>query len=272
MKRVFGHLKSRPHGCIWHFVFTQQVIAGEPLCQTMARFAAKWRRIYGMLRRLGMRAGLATYHTKWSTCGGWHYHLHLAVEWGGESDGEREGERLEVKWRKELRGAGEPEVPLFRRVVCGPGPAMSFEAEQAQGEFWGESTDPVEQALQYILRDVLQGVEAWTSGLSSPTEVADFVCAIEGTKGRRLYGDWRLPVPVEPDEQTAAGGEAAGGTETQGKEREEWLKLGSMDAVLSAAANGVTLMVEALRLLMSTRANKGAVFRRLEGAVRLACG
>jgi hypothetical protein len=149
---------------------------------------------------------------------------------------------------------------------------MSFEAEQAQGEFWGESTDPVEQALQYILRDVLQGVEAWTSGLSSPTEVADFVCAIEGTKGRRLYGDWRLPVPVEPDEQTAAGGEAAGGTETQGKEREEWLKLGSMDAVLSAAANGVTLMVEALRLLMSTRANKGAVFRRLEGAVRLACG
>jgi hypothetical protein len=80
-------LSTREHGELWHFVFTQRAIPGEPLKETRERFEKSWKRAYRKMRLAGLVSGLVTYHLVRNGANAWHWHAHLVAEMAIGSDG-----------------------------------------------------------------------------------------------------------------------------------------------------------------------------------------
>ena len=80
LKRVNGHLSSRPHGELLHMVFTQRAKSYESLADCRARFEGAWKKCYRRMQKAGMRGGLATYHLVRNSANAWHWHCHVIVE------------------------------------------------------------------------------------------------------------------------------------------------------------------------------------------------
>lgn len=266
LSRVAAHLSSKPHGPLHHIVLTQRVRGEESLEEARKRFELSWKLFYPKLRKAGMMSALATYHVTASSVKGWHYHCHVLVEF---EDGVEEADWypvLDAAWNAAL---GDPEnfrKPLFNRGICNAGGPMVGLAGDRQMEFWAESRDPVEVVLQYVLRDVLQGVEGWIGKLATDVQAEQFAGALACAKLHRLYGEWRKKAAGEDEadkEKVAADEAVAKESGTVMKSAIFWHVVGNMDEVLHWAKTGKTECVDMVRRLLARGSNRGAAASRL---------
>lgn len=270
LSRVASHLSSDRHGPLDHIVLTQRVIPEEGLAGARERFNKSWKPFYSRLRALGMKSALATYHVTPSSVKGWHYHCHLLVEWGEESAEEGRGVALDDAWFEATRERAEHRKETFIRRVCNAGAALDGLAGERQMEFWDESPDPAEVVLQYMLRDILQGVEKWIGKLQTDVQCSEFAKALSGAKLHRLYGVWRTVEGAE-DEDPAEGATDATSEMVvgvgKGSAEVLWTSRGSMDVVLWEMKGGAEWAWELVRRLIGRSSNRGAVALRLSRLV-----
>ena len=270
LRRISGHLETAPHGEIWHVVLTQRLRPGEPVQVAAERFGKAWKRWYGALRRAGMRSALLTQHVKPRPGVGWHYHGHCVVEFNPGVDGSAACAALETKWQRAVGTAEFWEKGLFRRLVCGPGPAMGKGGMGDQGEFWSEPEGAVQRCLQYTVRDVVQGCEGWVEHLRTVEDIEGFVQVIAGAKLHRLYGAWRKKSAEESvgdgslSEDKAA---AAPVGPNKGSDK-VWHEIGNISRVWETARSGDTVSLGYLERLNSRYRNHGKLYRRLARALQ----
>lgn len=269
LKRATSFLSARPHGEMWHLVFTQDGNSAEKLVETRARFEAAWRKAYRKMQADGMTGGLGTYHCVRSHGGFWHWHLHVIAEFAPGVDGKDAYKRYRKYWAKAKGEEGEGRLPLFGRPICGPGPAMIGLAGDSQMDLWNESENEVEKTLQYALRDVLQGTERWVKEVQTIEQVEEFCVGLDSCKLHRFFGEWRKkPEAVESEKPTTEQGvkeKNAPGTVAGERKVFEWI--GTMDQVMWLAHEGNPSMREGLRRLLAVSMNQGSVAARLRGAI-----
>lgn len=263
--RIGGHLEQTGHGEIWHFVLTQPVRGGEGVVAARARFERAWKKWYRCLRKVGMKSALLTEHVKPRETWGWHFHGHCVVEFKDDTDVEVAGEKLEAAWQKACLEEKGREKDLFRRRVCGPGPALGAGRFGGQGEFWQEEVGSVQRVLQYAIRDVVQGCETWVSRLADPEEIAAFAKVIDQAKLHRLFGVWRKVAAGSEAEETAGSESDVAKKVVAGSKKDDtvWHLEGSMEHVLSEARAGATGALRLLTTLRSLCWNRGETSRRL---------
>lgn len=199
--RIEGHLRREGHGHLYHLVFTQTVSTDETVEQARMRMEGKYQKVLGLLRRSGMTAGLSTVHVPYSALGGWHYHMHFVVELTSDySDSEADAVVRKVRslWESmfDFGRTWHHDECWFQRCVGRPQGPRTELPEGEQAEFFTESKDPATRCLQYVVRDVVQGVERWLKN-DPATRVAELVDGIEGCHLHRCYGRWRKPAPEE---------------------------------------------------------------------------
>ena len=256
---------------MWHVVLTQRVIPEEALRESKTRFEASWKKFYRTLRANGMVSALATYHVTASGVKGWHFHCHLVVEIQSAVSDEDLYKIWDDAWFAALGDGESQRKALFVRKVCDPGDALEGLTGDKQMEFWSESKDPVEVLLQYVLRDILQGVEGWVERLRTDDQAEAFASAINGTKLHRLYGVWRKKLATEEEDGADGASEKAeASAQVVGcvKSVVCWTVVGSMDEVLWWARQGQTDSVEMVRRLLGRGSNRGAVSLRLSRLVK----
>jgi hypothetical protein len=250
---------------MYHVVLTQKILPEDSLAVTRERFKAKWTTFYGSLRKLGMESALATYHVKWSANGGWHYHCHLLIEIAQEDEDEA-ARSLDYLWQVSLGGTEAFKKPVFVRKVCSGGGPMVGMLENQQLEIWKQSTDAVECVLQYMLRDVLQGIEGWVESVMNGFVVKQFVEELQHCKLHRLYGRWRKVIEKDDDDEANAVNTAASVEErnaAKAKGVKVWITMGTVDYVLWGARNKVQAMRDLVTMLVTQANNKGPVASRL---------
>jgi hypothetical protein len=260
-------LSTKAHGNLFHVVLTQRVVKDETLDGARLRFEAAWKRFYTKLRRAGMSAALATYHLTPSARLGWHYHCHLLMEFHGLSEDDAT-EGLAAAW---LWACGEESdakvAPFFCRMITGAGGALSGMANDTQMEFFEESRNPVEVCLQYIVRDILQGVESWVGRINGRERALEFVSTLTHCKTHRLYGEWRKPVPKDGTERAAADEDAEDETAFDRKlgkvVNPVWKEIAGLDAMVRMIRRGEGTWLSYLIRLLGSRSQKGAVTSRL---------
>lgn len=273
--RVNEHLSARPHGELWHFVFTQRACPGEPLAECRARFEKSWKRAYRKMRLAGLVSGLVTYHLVRNRANAWHWHAHLVAELSeGTAGAERHVEYQKI-WSWAKGKAGADDMPLFGRQVCDAGLAMDGLREDRQMDLWTESANEAEKALQYVVRDVLQGVEKWIGHVSEPAIVEEFAGGVEGAKMHRLLGNWRHRVkeaeaPKEEAKPTEE--QKAAGIVVSKDDGRLFESVGTVDRVLYEAKRGITACAEMVRSLVLSGANQGFVSARLRKAAHFVLG
>jgi len=274
LRKVGKHLEANSHGEIWHVVLTQRVQRSETLIEARERFGKAWKRFYPKLRAMGMASALCTYHVTASVTGGWHYHCHLVIEWVEGTKLEARGAELTGAWKKAKADSGDKQTEVFGRKVCEAGGPLTRAEIAGQGELWAESVDPVAVALQYVVRDVLQGVEKWVSKINNIEDASTFAEALSSAKLHRLYGAWRRKLPKPDGEQEAPSPAPTDGSKEKGgcgKEKIAWITIGRMDEVLWWARGGNEQAVQCVRMLLLRFSNKGMVSKRLKSLAPACC-
>lgn len=204
-KKVLGHLATAEHGELWSHCLTQRVRPGESLADARTRMRRKWRSYLRTVRLGGMIACMATTHIVWSQrSGGWHYHVHLLLEF---PPGVVCPSILVGWWTAtDLTERLSNEESSVRRVIEA-GPALEGLAnDDGDLEFWSEATSEAAKAVQYPLRDMLEGLSAFRLG-SDPAVVRhaleELFTTTSGARLRECYGRWRkkpaAAVPMEPE-------------------------------------------------------------------------
>jgi hypothetical protein len=225
-------------------------------------------------KRAGMRSALLTQHVKPRPGVGWHYHGHCVVEFKPGVDGAAACAKLEGRWWRATTAVEGLEKPLFRRMVCGPGEALTSGAIGGQGEFWAEPQGAVERCLQYTVRDVVQGCEGWVEHLRSVEEIEGFVQVISGAKLHRLYGAWRKKAASEVEAEGSVSGESTGVAPLPGAAGSDkvWHEYGNVSRVWESARSGDTVAQGLLERLSSRYCNRGKLCRRLGIALHCCSG
>jgi hypothetical protein len=162
-------------------------------------------------------------------------------------------------------------MPVFSRRVSEAGPALAGFTAGAQLEFWSEGPDPVEVALQYAVRDVLQGVEKWIAGISAVEDAGSFAEALSHAKLHRLYGEWRKEVSGQAGAEGVGLGDDAsqvGAVAGKKKEQKAWEMVGRMDEVLWRARGGDRAAVMCVSRLIAKSSSRGMVASRLKVVAR----
>jgi len=119
----------------------------------------------------------------------------------------------------------------------------------------------VTKAVQYVARDVCQGVGSWNL-CSDGARIDELLDDVRSVKFRRLYGPWRKAVPVA--EVVAAAEPAVDGAPAIAAARED---VGTVDTVLRRAEAGEVLYVEIALWLLAHAANQSALGKRLVAVV-----
>jgi hypothetical protein len=205
-RRIMGWLAQKEHGDLWSVVLTQQVVAGEDLAAARSRMAGRQRRYMRWLDGVGLIGAMTCAHVVWSgRAGGWHYHVHVMVEL---PVGVMNKERLLQKWVDLAEGGKcHTDEHQARLIVSAGGPILELAEDSGDTDFWHESKGPVARAVQYPLRDLVQGVSAWRLG---GDEVQLRRCAFElvtqacGWKMFRAWGRWRKACPAAEKEAEGA--------------------------------------------------------------------
>lgn len=274
LSKVGAHLEKSAHGPIWHVVLTQRVQRSETLIEARERFGKAWKRFYPKLRKLGMSSALCTYHVTASLNGGWHYHCHLVVEWRVDIDTSTMAGELTKQWHWAKADSGDRQTEVFARLVCEAGGPIGVKSLAGQGELWSEAVDPVLAALQYVVRDVLQGVEKWVAKITNLEDASSFADALTSAKLHRLYGVWRTQISKKKTEEVSEEESKEGGTEKGGssqKDSKAWSLIGRMDEVLWRAKQGETAARQCVQRLLIRFSNKGLVSKRLRKLARSFC-
>lgn len=198
-KRVLGHLAGAPHGVLFSHCLTQRVRPGESLRDCRSRHRRKFRRYMRSLGASGLVAGMATTHIVWSQRGrGWHYHVHCLLEF---AEGTLCTSDLLAVWRSTDLSEDLSDDESAARVVLAAGPALvDLHADDGDLEFWGEARSEAAKAVQYPLRDMLEGLSAFRLG-SDPAVIRaaleELYVSTSGARLRECYGRWRKkPEPV----------------------------------------------------------------------------
>lgn len=202
-KRIIGWLAEKPHGDLWQMVLTQRTVEGELLKGARARMAPKQRAYMRWLTRRGLIGAMTCVHVVWSSrSNAWHYHTHILVELPG---GKMKKHELLDQWKHE---SGEEGCHIgeqqARLIVSAGGAIEELKEDSGDADFWQESKGPVARAVQYPLRDLVQGVSAWRLG-GEPDQLracaAELVRDASGWKMFRAWGVWRKPVVVDDVEK-----------------------------------------------------------------------
>jgi len=268
-RRVAGWLGNEAHGELVHVVFTQRQLPFESLSQAMGRFQGAFLRVTRRWALAGVAAGLVSFHPKVGRAGGWHFHAHAVLELRGVTLEDFVAAVQPVWWAaQQMGGAGLP--PLFARVVCGAGAALAGLAKGEQGEFWEESPDQATRVLQYVVRDMVQGVDRWGEGLDGKRMAEGFCDALADAKMHRTYGKWRRAHDAEDVEEVDLGeSDEAPGTVTEKDAKKgalEWFDVGTMDSILYRARSEQEFRSYALTLV-SRPLHRSPLTRRLSAAL-----
>ncbi len=267
LARVASHLSTKGHGSLWHVVLTQRAEPEESVSGARQRFERAWKRFYPGLRRAGMMAGLATYHVRPSSRFGWHYHCHLLVELDDAVDCETLYDGLSEEWQ---RAKGEQQIGaavFFMRRIADAGPAMPGLAKDTQMDFFEESGDAVEVCMQYMVRDILQGVEGWVKDVRSPSDVAEFAATVCNAKLHRMYGAWRKGVPGDGTEGAVAEEERCDADEAPKGVKSEWWTVMGMGELIGRIREGQRSLLVELEQLLAGRTRSTGVSLRLSRLV-----
>lgn len=210
-RRCIGWLAAEAHGWLYSFTLTQRVEAGEELVVCRRRMERKITRFTRALREAGFLAGMLTVHVCWSeAAGGWHYHVHgiaelprgLGAQWFVD------------QWVGIGQAAGEGVLSVVARELSAAGPAMAdLASDDGDLDFWREASSEAARAIQYPVRDMLQGVAAWRLGGESRIRycLTEITRHAKAWKVHRSLGRWRRSAPVpEAPEAAAADEEKAG--------------------------------------------------------------
>jgi len=235
VRRIFQWLSRAPHGSLVHLTCTQRVIEGESLVDARARLLKGWLGFKRRLADLAVVSALVSHHLVWSeACNGWHYHVHLLAE----VDGVVSLSALESAWADAGGADGVHDRRSRGRLVTGGGAAIvELAGDSGDVDLWSEAAAPVSKAIQYPIRDALQGLSSWRLG--GPKQMCAAVREfVESAKGWRLHetiGKWRKPAPADP-----AGKEGEGCEEASEKVAapSASVLLGSPDRVLRLARSG----------------------------------
>lgn len=226
VRRVFDHLRQLKHDRLWHIVLTQRVRPGESLEHCRERIGRTW----GRLRKRGVgrfSAGLVTEHIKWSLGGGgWHVHYHLFVECS-------DGEDVLSQWQAcAMEEQGDKVQAGFARLVCEAGEPL-VDLDTAEGELWQEAGGDVARAVQYVVRDVVEGPNVKTAE-QMPERAFDELCHnVAGIKAHRMLGRWRKKAKEVDENGTDVSGSAAGAGEAA--EKQTWSVVATIDECLRKA-------------------------------------
>lgn len=259
-RRIMGWLGYEDHGDLLSICITHKVIPGESLKEARGRMAGKQRKYMRWLTRCGLIAAMTVVHVVWSLKrDGWHYHVHILCELPA---GVMTPEKLLAGWKDAAAPEWVSTDEKQSRLVLGAGGAMrELRDDAGDPDFWVEASTAVAKAVQYPLRDVVQGVSQWRLGGDSARVqscAAELVQEASGWKMFRAWGRWRHKCPAaeaaevvtapepKPVEEDGAGKKKAapGGPKV----------IGTVTRVWREARKGS----EAAR----------AVFRQLEGTVR----
>lgn len=262
VRHVMEHLERGPHGSLWHLVMTQRVVRGEPVSETKRRFEALWRQWIRRFRRMGAVAGLRSTHCVWSRYGGWHYHAHFFMELPGlAADCWDTAEAMREAWCT-LRDAkeGVKGDAGFCRLVVDQGDGLPRD-ESSQGEFWSDPSDDVARAVQYVVRDVCQSLEAWNLD-SALDRISEFVDMAANAQFSRMYGWWRSTA----DQRFGIVEDSPGEESNEVKSFDESVReIGTVDSLMErarrASSEGISVMLW-LRETLSARSVVGSRLRR----------
>lgn len=263
VRRVTEHLRSRGHGTLLHVVLTQQIDKDERLGETAKRFERRFEPWFLRAKRLGhVVAALKTVHITWSNSGGWHYHSHVVVETSEVAEvAEHRWGLLVRDWSTYRTDDGDTKAHLdVVRIIAGPGEAMS-ELDEGSSDFWTEAQSKAEQAVQYVSRDVCQGVGSWNLK-ECGDRVGELFGDVAHAKLRRLYGTWRKAVPAE---EVIEAKEAAADAPRPYQEGDE--DVGTVDDVLWRCSAGPGRWEQIALWLLSTCSNKSAMGERLKSVI-----
>lgn len=266
-QRCIAWLAAQPHGWLYSFTLTQRAREGEALADAKRRME-RWVQLYTRrLREAGMRGGLLTVHIVWSSnVNGWHYHVHGVVELAtglGEA-------WLADLWCGLDPHAGRGDLGAHVRELAPAGPAMTELADDdGDLDFWREASSAAARAVQYPVRDMLQGVSAWRLGGAASVRACcvELVRHASAWKVHRSMGRWRKSPPPAATEATAEGaGQKAGAPAG------EMITLGTVDGTYRAALAGVARARAVFEDLERGCRNDGDFGRRLVSFCRRVTG
>lgn len=211
-RRIFEHLARAPHGDIHSVCLTQRVNTGEALTAARARMEQKARRFLRQMKDHGMTACMISTHIVWSKSGnGWHYHLHLVTEFPA---GTRDAGYFTGLWASTAAPEWvQTDAEMVRLVVPAGGAMVDLEGDKGDTHFWKESSHDAARAIQYPVRDMVQGVAVFRLG-GDRDKVRECVAALlresSGWKLRRALGRWRKRPPPLPEDAVRPPEPAAG--------------------------------------------------------------
>ena len=260
-RRILGWMANAPHGDLWVMCLTQPVRADEDIAGARKRMAPKQRDYMRWLSRRGMSAAMTTVHAIWSAkSNGWHYHTHILVELPGGSM--TKAEMLEG-WAKLAPDSRIDEEGNQCRMVLGAGGVIAELAEDAgDADMWSEVKSAVGKAVQYPLRDMVQGITAWRLGGNAEQlrECArQLVQLTSGWKMFRAWGNWRKACPAAVAEEGAADEEEA----TEASPPAVAKSLGSVSRLWRQARKGDREAMGFFRLLETGCRNDSDFAKRL---------
>lgn len=269
-RRIIGWFARVAHGDVWSVCLTQPIDPREDLAAVRARMAPKQRAFMRWATGQGMTAGMTAVHCTWSPrSNGWHYHVHVLAEFAA---GSMSKDRLLDKWAAiDARHRVDREGQQARLVQAAGPPIAGLEGDSGDADFWNESPSEIAKAVQYPLRDLVQGITAWRLGGDAEQlrECAtQLVRQAAGWKMFRAWGRWRKSAPeVEgaTDEQT---GEAADVAACPAKPE----PMGTVGRLWREARAGNSAAREAFRLLERSARNSSDFAQRLVKYCRFAWG
>jgi hypothetical protein len=213
------------------------------------------------LDRRGLVGAMTAVHiTRNDVSQSWHYHTHIIVELPAGTMTKRE---MLEKW-KEIAPDSRVDFEEHQcRLAVTAGPKIEELAKDSgDADFWSEVPSQAAKAVQYPLRDLVQGVTAWRLGgdESQLRAVADeLLRSATGWKLFRAWGRWRKNCPAAV---AAAKGEAKEGEEGKGTPGSP-TPLGTVLRVWRAARKGDEGARDALRRLERSCRNVSDFARRL---------
>jgi hypothetical protein len=225
VRRCLDALRNRPSGYLHHAVFTQGILPGRSLHDTIECLKAKWLKFKGCARA-GYYGGLRVLHVKWSErVGGWNAHYHCLFE-SLKEDTVTEMMRRWAGWVVDETGWC---APLFIRQLAAPGHCVVGE-DDGDELLWSESKDSVTKCLQYVMRDVCEGPDKNIIASGSPAFIEELVSGLGARRMHEMLGSWRNLVDLEAEADEEVKEQVAS------LKKQEGIVLGTVDTVAKDAS------------------------------------
>lgn len=198
VNRVTEHLANFAHGTLYHGVYTQLVMAYEPLVESKKRFEKCWNRYLMWAKKQGLTNALMVIHVTRSRFNGWHYHGHLLFEAAKPIN----VDSFQARWQyivNQSQGRDDTMLPFIRKVADA-GEAMES-MDLGDGDLFTESDNEIVKCLQYMVRDVCQGTENWVGPGQTQAIYSELIDALSHGRTRRLVGEWRHEVSERAEKE-----------------------------------------------------------------------